>query len=518
MKKHIFLAGLLVLSGIINYPMSFAWTQETGLLPEMQDAITKGIAAAKQQNWPAAIEYFKQVQEKAPLEPAALFNLALAYYKAGNKDLHALAWFKVYLAIAPDAEDSANARQRIKALEDIIESGVSNIIQKTKKVLAQNLCLPSSVEYDNIAKVQIAIGDIDGAWKTVNEIYGEDYDKCGIYANLTKKMVESGKVSNAEELISKCGDEYASNERTRKYFGDCLLRGIAVTQAAKGNVSEAKKTIRNIKDDYTNFNACYEIFEILAEKGDIAGAKGMMDLFKENVLVKESGKNYDMALANSIIAKAQAKAGDLEGAGKSIELAKEEALWVAGSVRSPYTDIGLAQAEAGDIKGAKESLGRVKEYAEKGSINEAIVQVYLRAKDFTLAKEMIESIDKFDYKDKAYRNLAAALVEAGDFTGAKETAGRIKRKDINLETQSLIAKAEGKLREAKAFELCSIIFAQEELEKIGDPADFFKSLKGEDSSLAVRKIVRVANLMMNFLISLRDSEAKWQKLGVKQSI
>ena len=84
------LAGLLILSGVSGTE-AFA---QTTLPPKAQKAMTRGMAAAEQQEWDLAIKYFSEAQEAAPTSPRALFNLALAYYSAGDHEVSAVIFFR----------------------------------------------------------------------------------------------------------------------------------------------------------------------------------------------------------------------------------------------------------------------------------------------------------------------------------------------------------------------------------------------------------------------------------------
>jgi len=79
--------------------------------------MTRGMAAAEQQEWDLAIKYFSEARKAAPTWPSAQFNLALAYDSAGGRELNAIAWYRAYLASAPNAANAQQVRAQIVKLK-----------------------------------------------------------------------------------------------------------------------------------------------------------------------------------------------------------------------------------------------------------------------------------------------------------------------------------------------------------------------------------------------------------------
>ncbi|MGP1614723.1 MAG: tetratricopeptide repeat protein, partial [Pollutimonas bauzanensis] len=73
------------------------------LPPAAQEALNKGIIAAKVPDYPLAIRYFEEARKLAPDAPVVYLNLGLAESKIPSRELRAIAWFGVYLAAYPDA-------------------------------------------------------------------------------------------------------------------------------------------------------------------------------------------------------------------------------------------------------------------------------------------------------------------------------------------------------------------------------------------------------------------------------
>ena len=101
---------------------------------EAKESTNRGLAAARQQEWETAIRYFKEAQKSATDSPSALFNLAMAYDKAGKYDMLAIAMYRAYLASPSTQRDlkaqSQKVRERVTELEVKVEANIQKLIQR----------------------------------------------------------------------------------------------------------------------------------------------------------------------------------------------------------------------------------------------------------------------------------------------------------------------------------------------------------------------------------------------------
>jgi hypothetical protein len=102
------------------------------LTPEAEQALNRGLAATRQEDWDLAIKYFKKTQKASPLAPEVLFNLALAYDKAEGADLLAAAYYRAYLAMVPEAENKDKIRARIEELLLSCESIARKLVRNAE--------------------------------------------------------------------------------------------------------------------------------------------------------------------------------------------------------------------------------------------------------------------------------------------------------------------------------------------------------------------------------------------------
>jgi len=97
------------------------WAQDKRLL-EAETIVQEGLAHTQTGNYEQAISNFRQAiqlrQEAgyATPPPGLVLNVALAYDKAPGRHLAAAAWYKTYLALAPDDPRAPKIRERANVL------------------------------------------------------------------------------------------------------------------------------------------------------------------------------------------------------------------------------------------------------------------------------------------------------------------------------------------------------------------------------------------------------------------
>ncbi len=73
--------------------------------------------AASQKDWAVAIDYFDQARRVAPLQPQPLYYLGLAETQIPGRELRAIVWLEVFLALVPQDAEATNVRQVISEME-----------------------------------------------------------------------------------------------------------------------------------------------------------------------------------------------------------------------------------------------------------------------------------------------------------------------------------------------------------------------------------------------------------------
>lgn len=83
------------------------------LPPAAQEAVNKGIIAAKVPDYLLAIRHFEEARKLAPDAPVVYLNMGLAESRIPGRELRAMAWFGAYLAAYPDAPNAAAVKEQI---------------------------------------------------------------------------------------------------------------------------------------------------------------------------------------------------------------------------------------------------------------------------------------------------------------------------------------------------------------------------------------------------------------------
>lgn len=142
-----------------------------GLPAEAAQAMRLGLEAVQLKEWALALRYFTRAQRAAPRHPQALYNLARAYDLAGGRDLLAIAWYRAYLAVAPDASNTDEVRADLVRLEENVKATVGKLIH-TARDLAEEVADRTVQDglYRRIAVAEAATGEFDAARKTRSRI------------------------------------------------------------------------------------------------------------------------------------------------------------------------------------------------------------------------------------------------------------------------------------------------------------------------------------------------------------
>lgn len=367
------------------------------LSPSAQEAVDKGIIAAKVPDYPLAIRYFEEARKLAPDAPVIYLNMGLAESKIPGRELRAMAWFGAYLTAYPDAPNVAAVKEQLNVLEVRNQSNTSRLIKSVQDGASQMFSGQASVvrhmeevatlwaksgditaalkiadipsDYPSfkedvlfsIARAQAQIGDIAGAQKTASLLPGSS----SLQSDIAIAQVAANDLAAAQETILLIGGEwprrYAVQALTEALVksgdiktaisvadkDDFVLVDIVRVQANAGDIVGARTTADMVVSDDLKDGALSLIAIAHANSGDIGGANKFADLIKET-------PSSDMSRARLAILKAEAQAGDLSGALISME---SEDLTTFGDVKCEgFVAIAEAQARGGDIVGAQKSL------------------------------------------------------------------------------------------------------------------------------------------------------------------
>ena len=432
-RKHILCRLILLLILLAAGPVTVRTCGAT--LPyEAEANYERGIAAAEQGEWILAVGYFNKAQWKALGSPEVLFNLALACSNAGGRDVLAIAWFRAYLAAAPDAANAEQVRKEVLKLEIRVEATVRKLFSKANDTAAMVVDDSDKANaYGEIVYARIQVGDIAGAREAaalIPDIF-PNHRRFSAYSQVARAQAEAGFFNGALETATLLEDGYKQN----------AYSNIADAQIKAGGIAGAIKTAALMKDStYERASIYRSIALVQVEAGDIAGAR------KTAFLI-----TYDEYAFRAIV-KAQVKAGDIVGAMETAALIEDvgekdesykhiataqigagnidEAMDIAALITdnswdqiNVYNDIVKCRAVSGDMDGAfelvEEKIGDPeKQYIAYGYI--AIVQA--EAGDIEEAIDTVSLITKDYWVEMAYSAISRAQAMTGDMDGARNSA------------------------------------------------------------------------------------------------
>ncbi|MEK6664278.1 MAG: hypothetical protein AABY73_10485 [Pseudomonadota bacterium] len=434
------LLRLLIATLCLSLAQPFSALAQTNssapLPPAAQEALNKGIIAAKVPDYLLAIRFFEDARKIAPAAPVTYLNLGLAESRIPGRELRAMAWFAAYLAAYPDAPNAAAVREQIAVLDVRNQSNTSRFLKTAQDAVGQ---LPRYDKIDGlqrVAKLWAKASDITAALRVAD-------------------LIEDG--------------PYKSEQQTN------IQAAIAGIQIETGDIAGAKKTLATALKTADLIQSATQkswsqsaIAQLQIKAGDIAGAHVTLVAAQKNANLIErqygddkSSGHQMTAEARLAVAKAQIHAGDHAGAQRTLAAAQKAAGLIDASASLKafaQRNIAEAQANSGDIAGAQNTLasaqktaGLIQDPLEKRqaqhfqtSAQRAIVEALIKVKEFAGALKSIESIDDVNFKNDRYGIIAVAQAKAGDFADAQKTAELIPIEYFKRVARSEIAAIQAK--------------------------------------------------------------------------
>ena len=273
---------------------NFGWGQTNvpaPLPPAAQEALDKGITAAKLPDYLLAIRYFEGARKIAPDAPIIFLNLGLAESKIPGRELRAIAWFGAYLAAYPDAPKATAVKELIVALDLKNQSNLLHLIKSAENEVKQMSGLDEQCSrLADVAGLWVDFGDTAAVQKFADLIQMSihpSWFKSRALTSIASAQIDAGDIVNAK-----------INLQSSLKIADLIDK-------------EPPTTIRSAAAAKCKMQRL--IAEAQAESGDIAVAQKTANLIKD-------GEEKDVARAN--IARTQGMAGDIEGAQKTAKLIK----------------------------------------------------------------------------------------------------------------------------------------------------------------------------------------------------
>jgi|GEM_PF-1109924 len=367
---------------ILSIATSNAIGQTTGgnsVLPvAARESIDKGIVAAKIPDYLLAARHFEDARKIAPESAEIFFNLGLAESKIPGRELRAINWFDAYLFANANSANGAVIKDLIVELNKKNKSNILLMLDMLEEVLKQS---SSWKNIEQVAELRIKAGDLTGAKRII-----DGYD------------VKGG--SGRPEIRNAV-----------------LLHIIQSQIAARDTLGARVSLAAAVKADFPNiWDKVHALAKLALLQVNMKDSAGARNTFADAInfianrwsdLTKYGLRGTEIIQMFCIVASAQFKAGDLQGAENTL---------------------------ATSLKSAR----LFEEAKDKKSAEMMIEEVYLENGYFEKAKNIIESVEHWDY-DWERQNYITRIQIAiskkqkseGDIQAALETAGLIQGFDFD---------------------------------------------------------------------------------------
>ena len=294
---------VVVFAALLALPPGLAHADT--LSPEVLDAMQKGVAAARGQQWLIALQQFNTALDNGPATPELLFNLALVNDRMGGRELFAIAWYRAYLASVPAADNRDQVAARIAALDQQVQASARGLIDKAVA-----------------ANAQMPINDRAGGVMAIAGAQARSGDTAAAFATVTGGVA--------------LGTNY--------YNPDGGYSTVASSFAEAGNLAAAEEAVRHIVNADSRDQTLGNVVRVLIDHGDLGNALAYAD----------NTHGFQRIFAFTEIAKAQAKANDKSGSAHSLDLATQALDNESGDQRTGDAHIVIeAAGDVGDADRAK---------------------------------------------------------------------------------------------------------------------------------------------------------------------
>lgn len=292
------------------------------LPPDAQEAVNKGIVAAKLPDYPLAIRCFEEARKLSPQSPIIFFYLGLAESKLPGRELRAICWFEAYLAANPTAQNAVAVKDEINTLDIKSHSNLANMIRSLQEMAIQvHQSNPANVTYmDNAIWCWANAGEYAEAKKMV-DLIPNGFWKNNELSTIAIFQVKNGDLEGAKETLKLA--LRTINQIPAEKDKDLAMDGIAEIQADAGDIAGAKKTTAKVQDPNYKCADLTVIAENQVKAGDIEGAKASLASALTITELIHDTYYKDKSIAQRAIVEAQVKADDIPGAQTTADLIQD---------------------------------------------------------------------------------------------------------------------------------------------------------------------------------------------------
>lgn len=399
------------------------------LPPAAQEALNKGIIAAKVPDYLLAIRYFEDARKISPDSPVVYLNLGVAESKIPLRELRAIAWLGAYLAALPNASNAAAVKEQITVLEVKNQSNVSHLIKAAQDAASSSKWNRTFMLTD-VSTLWAKSGDIAAAFSTI-DLQKDDIggiSRASTLAQISAVQARGGDVSGAKTTANmiqrgvyktKSLKEIGMAQTDAKDIGGARLTLLAAFQTAglienRQDRGYEQNAIARAQIDAGDFSAAHDTLLSALKTADLIPVQTPTDAMVKASIQRPSGDLY-VAIQDV----ASARAAFLSAYNNSKLMAD------ADDRSYQQSNIAISQAKGGDLANAAQTLS-----AAQASAN------LVQGERKTIMLRLV---------DRAREEFAEAQIKVGDFTGAKKTADFFADGDQKKGIEKAIAEAQTKI-------------------------------------------------------------------------
>ncbi|NQU61468.1 MAG: hypothetical protein HQ512_10080 [Rhodospirillales bacterium] len=453
----------------------------------VKEAMRLGLEAGKRKDWKAAIKHFDKAREEARHTPQILFNLALAYDSVGGRDFAAIAFYRAFLAVAPNSRNAERIRKRISELTEKMKGVVVKLIDVAEKMAKE---FPVGI-YERsgalkaVAAAHAMNGDMTSAQAIVENELEERYRE-GAYYTIATYLAIAGKFSDARntaKLVKNRGfyaSIYGNIAGWQAMGGDVrgAMESAAQIESLTGNTESERNSIMSAQSE-----AYSRIGDRLLENGDIEGAKTMVTKAKRAATAISPKKSHRGNIFSPLLT-LWVRTGDVQGALRFVET-----LDAGSSLRDDaFNSVAYALTRAGEIEQARRTLAR----ATKVNPN---------------IQKWIDTIEKHrkaahDATDEEQRRAAEQWLRRGTSPLGRPLKATLYYTGLSLPEKEAYS---------WAGQVAPVSYPRAGL-AVDNLEEYIRGLLGDDSHFRADRITGAATSIMNRLNFYRQTEAEYQAL------
>jgi len=212
-------------------------SSQADLLPRAEEARQRGLKAADNGDWPAAVAALKEANAFSHCSPPLMFNLGLAYQR-GGWPVQAAMYYRAYLAARPDAPNAAQVRGELQKQIADAETRSLRLFDEAER-LAEKLPATASsagiksqrqAALEGMATYAYMGGLIDRGDALARKAASQPgaggteasnhWDKHGLYG-----AVYSWNARRVDDIVARAGKDYEDNMRASAHIKTHWARG-----------------------------------------------------------------------------------------------------------------------------------------------------------------------------------------------------------------------------------------------------------------------------------------------------